>query len=401
MVRGPTTTDVRDQPGEPAASGPTAIEHERPDRPLGARAATTDGPGDALLRLWDRIVRLPAWLLLAWVAALVVLRGGASWGSYGEMVTFARNFPHPGETFRSNAVLGPLLAWATGMDTRVRWLALHATSTVGWFVAAAWLLRRSVGDATRWRAAVVWLSFTAVPTSLLRHVGAYDVHTFWGALLVALGGSPWTVLAGGALMGATNAEQGVLALVCGALVSWALPDAEGRRPDLRSTVRRFMPALVGLVAARVAVLAWFGQLGATVQGRSDAFGYLWRDSLSNAVSLGGTGAYSWLGAGWVLVLVALWLLRRQPVRWLAAAVGLVAVPATATIVTLDGSRVFCLVSSVAVLVTLVRLVPRIDRPDGRWMRSGAAALLAFGLLLPALNTTYLGGIRIPWSFFTT
>ncbi len=393
---GPAVVDQQSRPTRP--EGPDAAR----SRPSDEAAAPT--PGGALLRLWARLERLPTWCFLAWVAALVVLRSGVSWSGFDELVRFAQDFPRPGDTFRSNAVLGPALGWATRMDTPTRWLALHAVVTVGWFVAVAALLRRASGSARHWRVAVVWLSFVSTPTSLLRHLGAYDVFTLWGAALVALGGTTWTAVLGGALMGATNAEQGVLALLCGALVHWALPvvapqnDAPSRT-TLRSTVAMFAPALAGLVLARVAVLVWFGQLGATVQGRSQAFGDLLRDALTNATSLGGTGAYSWLAAGWILVIAALWYLRHHAMRWIAAAVGLLVVPAAATVTTLDGSRVFCAVSSVAVLIAVVRLVQRSDRPDGTWMLRGAAVLMVAGILLPAINTTYRGGIRIPWRFF--
>ncbi len=39
------------------------------------------------------------------------------------------------------------------------------------------------------------------------------------------------------------------------------------------------------------------------------------------------------------------------------------------------------------------------RPDGTSMLRGAAVLMVAGILLPAINTTYQGGIRIPWRFF--
>ena len=302
-------------------------------------------------------------------------------------------------------MLGPAFSWLTRADTPTRWLVLHGVVTAVWFATVVVLLRRAVGSARQWRVAVVWLSFVSSTTSLLRHLGAYDVFTLWGAALVALGGATWTSIVGGALMGATNAEQGLLALLCGALVHWALPrvatpaDTARSGVDRRSTFAVIGPALGGLVLARVGVLVWFGQLGAEVEGRSQAFGELVRDALTNASSLGGTGAYSWLAAGWVLVLVTLWYLRRDPARWVAAACGLVLLPAAATVTTLDGSRVFGAVSAVALLVILVRTVPRVGRPDGAWMLRGAAALMLFGLLLPAINTTYRGGIRIPWRFF--
>lgn len=354
-------------------------------------------PGAALTRLWNRIEAIGVVAFLSWVAVLLVVRSGVSWSDVSELSGFALELPHPGSSFRSNAVLGPLLAGLTGMGAPGRYVVLHGILTAGWFVAAAWLLRRRLGSAGPWRAGLVWLSFTTLPTSLLRQIGSYDVYLCWGALLVALGGSPAIAAVGGALMGATNIEQGLLVLVCGAMLHWATSD-ERDGAGFARTLRTFGPAVGALLASRAVVLVWFHRVDASVQTRSDAFWELLADSLTNALHLGGAGLYSWLAAGWVLVLVLLWQLRDRPARWIAAATGSVLIPAAATVTTLDGSRVFSSVSAVAVLVLVVHLAQQSELPTGRWMRSGAAALLCAGLLLPALNTTYTGGLRIPWRF---
>jgi hypothetical protein len=358
-------------------------------------AATPPGPWR---RLWDRIEDLPSWLFLTWITALVVLRSGVSWSGTEELEAFARTFPHPGETFRSNAVLGPALGWALSADTLTKWILLHGTLTAGWFALTGVLLRRTLGNGRRWRVAMVWLTFASVITSMLRHLGSYDVFTLTGATLIALGGTPWLALLGGLVMGATNVEQGLLAVACGALVHWALSDPDGGSRTLGVTIRTFAPAVAGLVLARAAVLLWFARLDAAVQGRGDAFGQLLEDSLMNALSLGSLGAYSWLGAGWVIVIATLWRLRDGPTRLLAAAVGLIATPLAATVTTLDGSRVYGAVVSVALLLALVCFAQRADRPGGDWLLGSSAALMVVGVLVPAIDTTYRGGIRVPWRF---
>ena len=52
-------------------------------------------PGDALLRWWARIERLPTWCFLAWVAALLIARSGVSWSGFDELLRFGREFPRP------------------------------------------------------------------------------------------------------------------------------------------------------------------------------------------------------------------------------------------------------------------------------------------------------------------
>lgn len=351
-----------------------------------------------LLRAWDRIEALPGWIFVAWITALVALRSGVSWYGSGELDQFARSFPHPGATFRSNAVLGPTLAWATGMDSHAKWVILHAGLTAGWWALTAALLRRRVSSRRAWRVAMVWLSFLTPPASLLRHLGGYDVFTAIGATLIALGANPLLAVLGGVAMGATNIEQGTLAVLCGALVYWAIPGDGGERRTMRAMFSRFAAAFVGLAVSRIAVLAWFGALGTTVQGRRAELGALLFTSLGNAAALGATGTFAWLSVGWVVVAVVIWQLRDRPQRWMAAVIALVAVPAAATITTLDGNRVFAAVGAVALLLALVCFAETSERPAGTWILRLSAALMLFGILVPAVVTTYGGGVRPPWRF---
>ncbi|MEI7888179.1 MAG: hypothetical protein WCJ04_12375 [Actinomycetes bacterium] len=362
-------------------------------------AAPSEDPSrQPLLRAWTRIEELPTWVFIGWILTLLILRTGLSWGGTGELERFARNFPHPGTTFRSNSVLSPTIGWATGIHTRTSWVLLHAGLSIGWFVLTAWLLKRRVGSVRAWRVGLVWLTFFAAPASMLRRLGSYDVFTAIGVALVALPATPWPALFGGAIMGATNVEQGGIAVLCGALAFWAIPDAEGVHASLRNLASRFGAALAGLLAGRILVLVWFHLVGAHVEGRSDAFRRLLLDSLRNATSLGVTGVYAWLSVGWVIVIAALWQLRAHPRYCVAAGIGLVAIPAAATITTLDGSRVFAAVGGIALMLALLWFAQMATRREGEWVLSCSAALMLFGLLIPAVVTIYTGGIRIPWQF---
>ncbi len=352
-----------------------------------------------LLRAWSRIEAMPWWLFSLWVTVLLVVRSGVSWSGTAELEAFARSFPHPGTTFRSNSVVGPTLAWATGMNaSHTRWLLLHAGFTLGWFVLTAGLLRRRLGPGRASRVALVWLTFVALPPSLLHHLGSYDVFTAVGATLVALGGTPLLAILGGALMGATNVEQGVAAVCCGALVQWAIPAADRTEARPREHAPTILAALAGLAASRILVLIWFERVDAHVQGRAGEFARLAGDSIHNAASLGGAGAYAWLSVGWVVVITVVWCLRDRPARWIAATIGLLGVPAAATVLTLDGSRVFAAVGGVALLVALVWFARMAESSDGEWILRGTAALMLFGILIPVVVTTYRGGIRVPWRF---
>jgi hypothetical protein len=146
------------------------------------------------------------------------------------------------------------------------------------------------------------------------------------------------------------------------------------------------------------VLIWFHLEGAHVEGRSDAFRRLLLDSLRNASALGVTGAYAWLSVGWVIVIAVLWQVRAHPRYCVAASLGLVAIPAAATIATLDGARVFGSVGGIALMLALLWFAQMATRPEGEWVLSCSAALMLFGLHIPAVVTVYSGGIRVPWQF---
>mgnify|MGYP003404915893 FL=1 len=79
-------------------------------------------------------------------------------------------------------------------------------------------------------------------------------------------------------------------------------------------------------------------------------------------------------------------------RWLAAGGALIAVPAVATITTLDGTRVFAMVSLPALLVVIgwVDAQALGERSERVLQRVATAALLA-GVVLPALVTHTGGG----------
>lgn len=348
-------------------------------------------------RVWRRVERLPAWILLVWTGGLLMLRSGVRGGGMDELLEFAREFPHPGPSYRSYSVLGPTIAWATGLDGENGWRLIHLTLIGVWFLVAAALLRRRLRDDRAWRIGLVWLTFLSLATSPLRYVGWYDVYTILGATLIALGGTPLLALLGGLLLGASNPEQSVFILLCGVLVSMALSEASGRE-RLRSVAPTFGAALAGALAARFGVMLWFNAVDATVQTRGDLLTVLLGDSVRNAATLGAAGVYTWLSMGWIVVITVLADLWDRRGRALMALTGLVVVPALVTIITTDGSRVFAAVSSVAVLLALVRFAQLADGPEGRWIVPASAGLLVFGILVPALATSYQGEFWTPWGY---
>jgi hypothetical protein len=382
-----------------------------PDAPVGDHPAPAPGwqrIGPMLDRGWARLSGLSGPTFVAVVATVAVARSGIR--SWVEQPTLDRvtAFPHPLPDWRANSPLGVALAAAVGADDVDGWVRLHGLAVVAAAVVVVLGVVAGFAPGAPRRVAAVWLAVGSVPVVLLQKIGSYDAFAVIGAVLVVLPRRRGLALAGGLVLGWTSPEQGVVGLVSAALVLVAL-GCEGGTPVAEAARRaRTLPlagclaaGLAGVVAARVSVIAWFHAAGVAVPGRDDVLTDLAPESIRRAVGAGGAGVFTWLGLGWALVaLVALagrW--RARPLLGLLA--GLVVLPAAATILTLDGTRVFAMVSLPAVLVLLGWLAPRAaaDAPDGAvgaLVRRATLLALVLAPLVPALVLDTQGGLSFPF-----
>lgn len=379
-----------------------------PDAPVGDHLAPAPGwqrIGPLLDRGWARLGALAGPTFVAVVAAVAVGRSGIRTWVEQPTLDLVASFPHPLPDWRANSPLGVALAAAVGADDVDGWVRLHALAVVAAAVVVVLGVVAGFAPGAPRRVAAVWLAVGSVPVVLLQKVGSYDAFAVIGAVLVVLPRRRGLALVGGLVLGWTSPEQGVVGLVSAALVLVAL-GCEGPTPGAEAVRRaRALPlagclaaGLAGVVAARVSVIVWFRTAGVAVPGRDDVLTDLAPESIRRAVGAGGAGVFTWLGLGWALVvlvaLVGRW--RARPLLGLLA--GLVVLPAAATILTLDGTRVFAMVSLPAVLVLLGWLAPRAadDGAVGALVRRATLIALVLAPLVPALVVDTQGGLSFPF-----
>jgi hypothetical protein len=362
--------------------------------------------GPLLDRGWDRLAGLSGPMFLALMAAMAILRSGMRTWVEQPTLDLVTAFPDPLPDWRANSPLGVVLAAAVGADDVDGWVRLHAVALVVAGLALVLGVLAGVAPGAPRRVAAVWLAIGSLPVVLLQKVGSYDAFALIGVVLVVLPRRRGLAVLGGLVLGWTSPEQGAVGLVSAGLVLLAL-ESEGSGRGAIARARSHPLAgclaagLAGVVVARVSVIVWFRASGVDVPGRDDLLTDLAAESVRRAVGAGGAGVFTWLGLGWALVvlvaLVGRW--RARPLAGLLA--GLVVLPGAATILTLDGTRVFTMVSLPAVLVLLGWLAPRADadapdRPGAALIRRVTVVAFVVAPLVPALVVDTTGALSFPF-----
>jgi hypothetical protein len=338
-------------------------------------------------RAADWLTVASPWRVLGATAAIRALTTGI-WvvPSVEQWLVFARD-PfgaielHPDFRYITGSPFGPLLAHATGADTKLTYGLLHLALLALSAAVLVLLGRRTVGDRCT---NVVLVALFASPLSavLLTWLGQPDGVMFGGMSAVALASAidqRWRRLAvaaaGAAVVGLAAPEQGLVAVaVLGALAWW------GNRPGDREVL---VVAAGMLVLGRLGIEAFLAASDAPHVSRldyvrSNGVGYFLRSFFENWAAV----VFSLFGAGWLLAVSAHSRLRRTwggpwPVR-LALLLVFVAVATT-----YDQTRVATLVSWPA-YVWLLR------RADERALADGGT-----GTDPRLVAATFLAGIVIP------
>jgi len=220
------------------------------------------------------------------------------------------------------------------------------------------------------------------------NVGRHDWFLLVGSLLFALKGTRlgWGITAA-VLMVLGNPEQALLASVALLLLTFVSPFRELRRSA--------MWAVVLIAVVMVGLTVWVELLG--LDSRTSWIGFHVLSGLKTFLLNLPLSIYAAYGAGWVLVGILLWRTQGRS-RWLAA-IALLVIPLGATALTDDQTRVFVGVSTVVAVVVFQQIAA-----DGvRWLETTFAGvwrtfLVGGLLLLPAIEITYLGGVRTPYEW---
>ena len=334
------------------------------------------------------------------VAFFFFLRVGFS-GNNAVPVGVVKTFPTPTTGSFSWSIISPAIGRVLGITTKAQWLALHGVLLLLVFAAVVLLLRQKLTQRS-WRVALTWLSLSSAPAANLQWIGLYDLWMLLGGALVGLGSGLPTAVVGGLVLGASNAEQGVVALLSLGFVLLAKLRGEGRQSEWKMMVLRLSAALFGLVVARIAISLWFTASGVEVTTRSGIFLGVLSDSLRNNITMGTTGIFGWFGLAWIAVILCLWGIRQDRLGVGLVSIGLIGLPALVTITTLDGTRVFASISWPALLAMIVWRVTAeeaLPRNEQLLDQTASTALLA-SPIAPSIVTHPRNYLQTPWSYVT-
>jgi hypothetical protein len=383
---------------------------------VGSRGTSLEGGADpvvasgalvvqALDRTWGWLSRRSSLVFTLLLVGYTVLRTGVSVDREDATMVGVWIFPEPIPDYRANSLIGPAVGHVAGVRTWPAWTYLNVGVLVAVVLVVSRCLVSAFASKERVRVAAIWVSLCAVAPSVLQKVTSYDPWTVMGTALVVLPRRRRLpcALVGGVVVALSNAEQGLLGLAAAALLLVALPQGD-EGPPVRDRLLPLAWAAGAIVATRVVVLVWWTHLDAEVPSRFDVFHIYLGDSIRRSVGSGLAGVYSWYGVAWLVLgfaaVVAGATERMTPVRWLGVATALVVVPAAVTSTTLDGTRVFAMVSFPAFLVLLRWIDARsVSEPAQRTVQRLTTAALLVGLLLPALVADPRGEFwfRLPWA----
>lgn len=274
-------------------------------------------------KYWQQILLVLAWLV-AKNAFDIELRNIQE-----AYLPGAQAFPEAAGYF-SGSFGQVVLASGLGITTTTQWVLVHAI-LMGIALGGAFLVVSKADPARRAFLILVLASATAT-SSLFLSVGKYDVITFLGAVIFALSRSLPGSLLGALIMVSGNPEQTVVAAAALLLLSFA---SEFRDIRLRASL-----ALVGSLAIWALVQLWFSASGMPA-GRVQLLPEFLSESIARVVAFPGTALWSWLNAGWLVVLAIILTAAKPSRKWIVTA--LIVIPGLATVITADGGRVFGLI----------------------------------------------------------
>ena len=260
-----------------------------------------------------------------------------------------------------------LLANLLRVHTVTGWMALHLVLTAAVLLATL----TAVDRRARGGALALVLAASPATTLLLLHIGRYDPITYLGAVLLVLAGSDRAAIVGAVIMALGNPEQAVLA----ALALLALTHA----PQFRQWRHRARTATIAVVVAYVLGEAWMLGYGVTANRLTLLPLFLMRSLAAFAIAPK-VSVWSWQALLWVIDLIAIVATPRSSRRW--TTIALVGLPAIAAFLTLDGARVFALVSLPVSLVVGLWLIGELEHRPRLLVPITGAAVIAV-LLVPA------------------
>lgn len=322
----------------------------------GAPADLVPAWAEQLVTRAERLVfDAPLWAFLAVVAVLDVVKNGvAEDANLPVWLRIAAAFPHdphlpPAVRYQQGSPIGPALAHLLGVTSTAGYAGLHVAALVaGLVVLVAGLWRRG----GRLAVGVGVVAFFATPLSnLLLSFGSQDPFTFLFASLAVLAESPLLALVAGAGLGVSHLEVG--AFTVAAVVVLRLLGPPRARPAALVALG------AGLLGGAGLTVAYEHAAGAGVAARASFIEQAGLRTLgADFTAELPTWLFSVLSAFWLFAAVAVTRLWRH--RATRAAVAFALAAGAVTVVTLDETRVYALLTWPLVLWLALEAARRLD-----------------------------------------
>jgi hypothetical protein len=324
---------------------------------------------------------LGLWVLTAFCLA-IVRSGVRRLGVHESFVQALDDFPNISAYWRTS-LLPLVLAKYLGVESSTGWVLLHLAATVAVIAGAAFLFLRclEVDDALL---AFGLFLLSPIGTVLFGDIGFYDVWVIGGAIVLVLGRSSPVRILGALILLGGNFELGCVALLAYSVWTLSLDD----RSRFRQTV--IESALASGVIYGLLMIVYRNAPDPDSRGE-------WlldqaKGSIVSAVNVLPLLLFSFFGLLWLLV--ARYVSGRSSNGsrvW--AFLGLVAIPALFTILTLDGTRVFV---SIAAPATIAMIALRETLKQLGPIQLTRKNLLIAAALIPALQV-HMGEIINPYA----
>ena len=343
-----------------------------------------------LRRIGDWLATLPLVVFVLLATLLAFLRSGFAFAPIFEEVLRENlsSFPRPVGSTEATSYGMRAVFWAFGVDSISQAHEYGLFVTVGCLVAlllVAGAAFRGIGL----RLLVLAIVLGPIGTVSFGNIGRSDVLLLTGSIIVALSVHTrwmwWFTIAGALLMVAGNPEQALAAAVILVVLSTTTVMRRLRRPAL---------VLLGLCVIGYAVTTAVS----TSSGLLTRTGAL-QENLRAALELFLRNFPLVLYSGYTVlwVVVVYMLIRTRGWDRLATLVALIGLPLVLTATTLDQTRVWVGVSSLAVIALVGVVVKDAHLDEDRTKASlilGSAGL-AFAFM-PAVEVTFEGFARVLW-----
>ncbi|MBG0791942.1 hypothetical protein IYY11_00225 [Methylocystis sp. H62] len=309
---------------------------------------------------------------------------GFDYGADGDVIAIAEAFPTPLADYKGLSIISPIIAHYVGAHTEFEWCILHIILVCVIFYLAWRLVQRQFLEASTRQFIWIALCGSGAGVVAIGKIGHYDIWMFAASMLLLFDRNWRGAVLSGLLFGFTNVEQGLVALAALAICAYAID---------REFIKIICLSVLSMLFARAILQLWYLHNNVDVHTRASlVIGWL-RLSLRGFLQAWPVQIYSWFSASWILVLYMIFIGGRATRALIAS--GAIVLPALATSITADGTRVFAVTSFPSFLL-LIRYMSA-DKSMEAVRVHLAIFILSVMLISPGIMTWVGGSVARPYA----